>query len=509
MRADESEKNRNLLAAIDGWYSGTLSESGAIQLKERLRNDLQACHLFIEYGDMLVSLSLEGEATHADPVDTWMAGAHKAEESAIRQSGWRGAGIGLLLAAVGAVFVAVSLLIPSQQFAPLTLVKEEEPTLPSVAAREPVIPAAAVISEISLQSGRRVTFELVRGLVRTGGLLPGEKLLPDDELHIGEEGLFVEMTFASGVRLVLQGPAQLVVETPMSARLVSGRALGFVPPAAVGFALAVPSGLVRDQGTEFAVDAADEKTSVSVLTGMVDCELMTTDPIAKQSRLQRGEHVQFDPAAGLLVPLAMSPASLGRIVEFHEGVAGTAGDVQVFLNPAPLPSGKEMLLSDSALLYRDRKNVSLGWSRGTAEIQLTSSEGNSPVHLDRVSLQAREEFADNITIDSYLVRLKTQERKLLVVSGSITFRQEIVGVITSTAGLIATDEILASSELAADWNAHPVESRGSNESADVVDISDDGKTVSFKLQTSGAIDEMRILVRNRAAEAAVPLNEIN
>ena len=131
---------------------------------------------------------------------------------------------------------------------------------------------------------------------------------------------------------------------------------------------------------------------------------------------------------------------------------------------------------------------------------------DSPVELqfDSVSSQNPQQGASPETLhaDCYLIRLKTDDRKTLHLTGSVAFRQEIIGVITSSARLTATDALLNSREFADDFLKKPIASRGCEANTDIVEISPDGKTLKFTLRTGGggAGDEFRVLVRNPSAK---------
>lgn len=88
----------------------------------------------------------------------------------------------------------------------------------------------------------------------------------------------VEVAFDDGARLLVEGPSQLVVTSSASARLHSGRVTGYVPPRAVGFAVATPQCEVVDLGTEFGLTAMPETaTEVHVFAGAVRVDLQSAE----------------------------------------------------------------------------------------------------------------------------------------------------------------------------------------------------------------------------------------
>lgn len=80
----------------------------------------------------------------------------------------------------------------------------------------------------------------------------------------------VEVTYASGVRATLEGPAVFSVDGYESGTLKSGKLYTTVPPGAEGFKVHYSGGTVEDLGTEFAMDVLpDGSTEVGVFLGKV------------------------------------------------------------------------------------------------------------------------------------------------------------------------------------------------------------------------------------------------
>ncbi|QQL44467.1 FecR domain-containing protein [Sulfuriroseicoccus oceanibius] len=82
----------------------------------------------------------------------------------------------------------------------------------------------------------------------------------------------MEVTFASGVRALIEGPAELNVTGPNEAFMTNGRLVADVPKGAEGFTVHHSQGKVIDLGTEFAVNIHDELSPVEigVFSGEVD-----------------------------------------------------------------------------------------------------------------------------------------------------------------------------------------------------------------------------------------------
>ena len=102
-----------------------------------------------------------------------------------------------------------------------------------------------------------------------GGATQGARLSEaSGELSAG----FAELTFESGVRLLVEGPAAFEVTGPNACKLAYGKAVADVPPGAQGFTLDAPGERIIDHGTRFAVSASQtgDETLVGVFSGEVE-----------------------------------------------------------------------------------------------------------------------------------------------------------------------------------------------------------------------------------------------
>jgi len=95
----------------------------------------------------------------------------------------------------------------------------------------------------------------------------------------------VQVTFYSGARLLLEGPAQVQLVSPGEAFCQTGRVMAEVPPQARGFRVGTPQVKVVDLGTEFGLHVKGTGAEVHVFEGEVEYEATTA---AKQS-LKQGE----------------------------------------------------------------------------------------------------------------------------------------------------------------------------------------------------------------------------
>ncbi|MCW1884616.1 FecR family protein [Luteolibacter flavescens] len=88
----------------------------------------------------------------------------------------------------------------------------------------------------------------------------------------------VELTYASGVRVTLEGPADFSVTDATSGNLASGKLVAYVPPGAEGFTVDYAQGKVVDLGTEFAMDVSGRQAEVGVFDGEIELHLPGDKP---------------------------------------------------------------------------------------------------------------------------------------------------------------------------------------------------------------------------------------
>lgn len=111
----------------------------------------------------------------------------------------------------------------------------------------------------------------VKDAVWSGGasIEPGRLLTKGQNLELVSG--YAEVTFDSGARAVLQGPAALTVNSAWDSTLRRGTVSAIVPRQAIGFRISNPSVEVVDLGTEFTMVAgSDGNTEVFVLKGEIE-----------------------------------------------------------------------------------------------------------------------------------------------------------------------------------------------------------------------------------------------
>ncbi len=129
-----------------------------------------------------------------------------------------------------------------------------------------------------------------------GNLSPGARLHKGEQLELTRG--FAEVTFDSGARVVLEGPAKLEVNSAWDAVLNHGALKANVPPEAVGFSVSDATVNVVDLGTEFTMIAdTNGATDLLVLKGAV--EASPQNPTNQQSILMHKDQALRFAASGI------------------------------------------------------------------------------------------------------------------------------------------------------------------------------------------------------------------
>ncbi len=121
----------------------------------------------------------------------------------------------------------------------------------------------------------------------------------------------LEITYDTGAKVILQGPATYTVETTNGGFLAVGRLTGMVEtPQARGFAVRTPTALVTDLGTEFAVEVDRQGGTTShVFRGSVYVRTIATEGTAQGigQTLQANQSARIEAAGEKGITVFASP----------------------------------------------------------------------------------------------------------------------------------------------------------------------------------------------------------
>ena len=213
--------NPELRRLTDAWHDGTISPEDGMRLEQRLAADNSAREYFFEVAEIEAAMA------------TAAAGLPREipAPSLPRRTDWR---------AMAAVFVG-------GLFCGALALKSLPSPPPAALAQKP--PAALVTGMLGVVWDSAST---QRSLALTAG---------SAEAKIGT-GL-IELTFASGTRALVEGPAAFQILGNNAMRLASGKLVADVPKGAEGFSVTYPDGKIVDLGTEFGVEIASNGRSAT------------------------------------------------------------------------------------------------------------------------------------------------------------------------------------------------------------------------------------------------------
>lgn len=242
---DQFEELDSLL--ID-WEDGSLDNAGVERVREILRADEAARAYYARLQMLNAAMKFEDDAGLAG-ADVSMAGPTLAPRW--RPQRWMLAVAAMLIVALAGRLIQLELtrrddIVQHSDGASDSRDKSEELTSHGVALLTRLVDVEWGADQKPLEVG--------------DALPPGRLALASG---------FAQVEFFCGATVVLEGPAELDLQTPMLARVRSGRLRALVPPAARGFTLKVDELDVIDLGTEFGLSVLDEGAIVQVFDGEV------------------------------------------------------------------------------------------------------------------------------------------------------------------------------------------------------------------------------------------------
>lgn len=125
---------------------------------------------------------------------------------------------------------------------------------------------------------------------------PGKRLYNQPyQLNSG----LAEIEFNDGAKIILEGPAEITLESANGAYLKKGKLVAYVPDAARGFTVNTPFANFVDYGTEFGLVVDDASSEMSVFEGEVKVELQDKSstqivPAGESKHVVAGDHQIHD-----------------------------------------------------------------------------------------------------------------------------------------------------------------------------------------------------------------------
>lgn len=347
--------------------------------------------------------------------------------------------------------------------------------------------AAAVVAFLSLAPWMLDSPLPVAAVERTinGGwqskaYAPGDGLVPGERIRLLDG--FVEVSFESGARVILEAPADFEIIDRNRARLRRGTAFAHVPQSGRGFRIDAPEGAVIDLGTEFGLEVEpDGRAEVHVFDGEVDAE---TGQTHKKVRVKQGSAVAVRRSE--LNEVSFAPKKFQAIQSAAKSDVSTSGNVR-FLTEAP-PSATLSGFEHNRRVHVFVENKLLLKEPLTVDVTRTGSYNGANVISRGQNANRRENIAAGKVVRSYLLHFDPVypgER----VKGEIRFQRPVVGIVWSAPNLAATDELLGVEGLPYDKSPCRV-----FEGRDWVTLSPDRKTLSIHCYATKCLDQLRVLV---------------
>ncbi|MHC4875319.1 MAG: LamG-like jellyroll fold domain-containing protein [Planctomycetota bacterium] len=254
------------------WEDGTLDAAGVERIRKILRTDSEARAHYVRLQMLKAALKFDDEAGLTSNVDNrsrQTSASSTAQEPHSGESGdrsaaaWRPRSWALAVAVIVICIQAgrlVQLELETRQDTPLQTsgetVAEADPRNNAVEATSQGVALVTRLVDVAWAAGQQP--------LELGDALPPGRLALDSG--------YAQVEFFCGATVVLEGPAKLDLQSPLLARVVSGRLRAQVPPAARGFSLEVDDMTVVDLGTEFGLAVSPEGASVQVFDGEVELQ---------------------------------------------------------------------------------------------------------------------------------------------------------------------------------------------------------------------------------------------
>lgn len=137
----------------------------------------------------------------------------------------------------------------------------------------------------------------------------------------------VQLRFACGAEILLEGPAKFHATSSLGGRLDQGRLTAVVPPRGRGFAITTPHLQVVDFGTEFGVEVDSKGTEVHVFSGEVEAQWRAADGAPFRQLLAQSQALRFNDAQRTIEMLTAAPAQfICSVADFVAGKRGGTRD---------------------------------------------------------------------------------------------------------------------------------------------------------------------------------------
>ena len=271
---------------LSEWESESLDPEGVQRLQELLRSDEEVQQHYVRHQLISAALKLDFDAGVDgginEPVDTQIETPADVRPVAASPLPARHRWSLLIAAAAGLLICLLSARLLQLEFAEKQPQPEQRKASQDVASRD------------QLQEPTSEGIALVTRLIDVQWSEDQLPLEEGDAISAGRfafDSGYAQIEFFCGATVIVEGPAELDLKSPLLAKVKNGRLRAQVPPAARGFSLEVDEMKVVDLGTEFGLSVTPEGADVQVFDGEV--EVQNADQ--KKRLLQAGDGVVRSP----------------------------------------------------------------------------------------------------------------------------------------------------------------------------------------------------------------------
>ncbi|MEW4561053.1 LamG-like jellyroll fold domain-containing protein [Bremerella sp. JC770] len=286
-----NEKHSEIESLLLEWESGTLSEADLARLQMLLKEDPEARQLYVQWQMLSTAFELQSQGVSSTTPSNLPTMATS------RSLSWASvAGLALAACVLLSVGLVWSLWYAgsgtSGSFRVIATPNDgapQETTSQGIAILTRLVEPAWPQGQKARQVGEALTsgrFQLNEGLA--------------------------QIEFFCGATIVLEGPADIDLQSSSHALVRTGKIRATVPPAARGFSLDTEQMKVVDLGTEFGLSVSADSVDVQVFDGEVELHPQAKDV----RRITTGQGVRLR-NSGDLTDLAMQPDEFVDITELE------------------------------------------------------------------------------------------------------------------------------------------------------------------------------------------------
>lgn len=459
--------DERLLELFESFSDGTVNETEAKELLESFRKDTSVKERFV--GELQMSKTLSGVGI--------LSNDHRISQEVVES----------LRCSMGSADVSGAVISELR-----SIERRKTIPFPVIAMGVGVAAALTLAFVFAFQSGTGPKDSIA--VVASAFDAKGSDQSTTKGTHIGKgrfvlESGIVRLDFPKGVRVTLEGPAELELIGDGETRLHSGNLTAHVPPEGVGFLVHTEKAKVVDYGTTFGVSIGkDGSTGVEVYEGEVG---VTPINEGEETLLTEGNSVLITGGPERIHTEKLNPRAF-RGWPMLFGVLNTGGNVK-FVNAQPIRNPVEIIDSENIIIFPERFNF-----QPSDDFPVTLTEPGNYLHKqlkfgETILSGGGKRFSTYLLQYNPPLNAKVPNSDQLHFEGDVTFNSPILAVITNQEQLNATDSILGKKRFEYAQNL----SRGL-ESGDALTLSADRKTLQLSWQVmqtlKNGMDQVRVVV---------------